>query len=117
MLPLGLAGVRGRGLPPRAPRRRALGSGGPPGGPGQGSGEEGLGRYAPVRPRVLPCDALFPAARALAKRVLKMVEMLGGLVTERRIIYINELDPVLMKAMAEGYVEGFDLVKEGKDDT
>ena len=52
------------------------------------------------------------AVRALSNRILTMVELLGGLVNNRRILHVDRLDPELMKAMADGYVEGYDLAKE-----
>ena len=55
-----------------------------------------------------------PALRILANRVLRMVELMGGLVTEVRVIYIGEFNPNFMTEMAKGYVEGYDLMKDIK---
>ena len=51
------------------------------------------------------------AMNALANRVLNLAKAFGGVVKDKQILHIDELDPVLMKAMANGYVEGRDLVK------
>lgn len=53
------------------------------------------------------------ATIAIANRILKMAEMLDAVVKDNQILYIEELDPILMNAMAKGYVEGFDLGKQG----
>ena len=54
------------------------------------------------------------AVRALSNRILTMVELLGGLVNNRRILHVDQLDPELMQAMADGYVEGYDLGRESQ---
>jgi hypothetical protein len=49
--------------------------------------------------------------KAMANRLLRLANMVGAIVVDGKIINIDELDPVLMKALADGYVEGYDLAK------
>lgn len=49
--------------------------------------------------------------KAMANRLLRLANMVGAVVVDGKIISIDGLDPVLMKALADGYVEGYDLAK------
>jgi NAD(P)-dependent dehydrogenase (short-subunit alcohol dehydrogenase family) len=50
--------------------------------------------------------------RMLANRIIEIVKLLGGsIINDATVIDLGELDPVLVKALADGYVDGFDMFK------
>jgi hypothetical protein len=49
--------------------------------------------------------------RVLANRIIKIVSLLGGSVVDNTVVDLSEFDPTLMAALADGYVEGYDIFK------
>lgn len=50
-------------------------------------------------------------AKLMVNRLIGAVEMLGAEVLGGQIISLEELDPVLLQALADGYVTGYELGK------
>lgn len=48
--------------------------------------------------------------RLVANRLLKIAELFGGMIIDENIADLGELDPELMQALADGYVEGFEML-------
>ena len=59
-------------------------------------------------------DADDVVIKAMGNRLIRLANLVGAIVVDGKIISIDDLDPVLMNALAEGYVEGYDLAKAAR---
>ena len=49
--------------------------------------------------------------KMLANRILGLVELFGGSISNNLVVNLGELDPKLMKALGDGYIAGYDMMR------